>query len=70
VKEDLIEIYINKICLFKNGMPTMKEEELKESLKQKEIDVLINLNLGKSKAKILTTDLTEDYVRINSAYRT
>jgi len=70
VKEDLIEIYINKICLFKNGMPTMKEEELKESLKQKEIEILINLNLGKSKAKFLTTDLTEDYVRINSAYRT
>ena len=70
IKEELIEIYINKICLFKNGIPTMEEEELKESLNQKEIEVLINLNLGKSKANFLTTDLTEDYVRINSAYRT
>jgi len=70
VKEEKIEIYINGICLFQKGLPTMKEEELKESLKQKEIEVLINLNSGKGQAKIFTTDLSEEYVRINSAYRT
>jgi len=70
VKEEKIEIYINGICLFQNGLPTMKEEELKESLRQKEIEVLINLNSGKGQTKIFTTDLSEEYVRINSAYRT
>lgn len=70
VKEEKIEIYINGICLFEKGLPTMREEELKDSLKQKEIEILINLNLGKSKAKLFTTDLSEEYVRVNSAYRT
>lgn len=70
VKEEKIEIYINGVCLFKNGMPTMKENELQNSLKQEEIEVLINLNLGKSQARVFTTDLSEEYVKINSAYRT
>ncbi len=69
VKEEKIEIYINDICLFR-GLPTMREDELKESLKQREIEILINLNLGKGHTTIFTTDLSEDYVRINSAYRT
>lgn len=70
VKEEKIEIYINDICLFDRGLPTMREDELKESLKQREIEILINLNLGKGHTTIFTTDLSEDYVRINSAYRT
>lgn len=70
VIEEKIEIYINGICVFEKGMPTMKEDELKESLKQKEIEIKINLNLGKAQAKIYTTDLSEDYIRINSTYRT
>lgn len=70
VREQKIEIFINGICLFKKGVPTMREEELKDSLKQKEIEILINLNLGKKQAKIFTSDLSEEYVRINSAYRT
>lgn len=70
VKEEKIEIFINGICLFCRGLPTMREEELKESLKQQDIEILINLNLGKGKAKVFTTDLSEEYVRINSAYRT
>jgi len=48
----------------------MKEEELKSAIKQREIDILINLNVGKSSAKVFTNDLSEEYVRINSAYRT
>lgn len=70
VKEEKIEIYINGICLFEKGLPTMREEELQDSLKQKELELLINLNLGKSKTTIYTTDLSEEYVRVNSAYRT
>jgi len=70
VKEEKIEIFINGICLFEKGLPTMKEEELKGAIKQREIDILINLNIGKSSAKVFTNDLSEEYVRINSAYRT
>lgn len=69
VREEKIEVFINGICLFKKGLPTMREEELKDSLKQKEIEILINLNLGRKHSKIFTSDLSEEYVRINSAYR-
>lgn len=70
VKEEKIEIYINGVCLFDKGNPTMREEELKESLKNKEIEILIKLNEGKTEKTVYTSDLTEEYVRINSAYRT
>lgn len=70
IKEEKIEIFINGICLFEKGLPTMREEELKDSLKHREIEVLININLGKAHSRLFTTDLSEEYVRINSAYRT
>ncbi|MEJ5227700.1 bifunctional glutamate N-acetyltransferase/amino-acid acetyltransferase ArgJ [Thermodesulfovibrio sp.] len=70
VKEDKIEIYIGNVCLFYRGLPTMKETEIEKSLKEREIEVLINLNEGHGKARVFTTDLSEEYVRVNSAYRT
>ncbi|WP_297211989.1 MULTISPECIES: bifunctional glutamate N-acetyltransferase/amino-acid acetyltransferase ArgJ [Thermodesulfovibrio] len=70
VKEDKIEIYMGGVCLFYRGLPTMKETEIEELLKEREIEVLINLNEGHGKARVFTTDLSEEYVRVNSAYRT
>ncbi|MEN2985344.1 MAG: bifunctional glutamate N-acetyltransferase/amino-acid acetyltransferase ArgJ [Thermodesulfovibrionaceae bacterium] len=70
VKEEKIELYINGVCLFDKGVPTMKEKDLRESIKNKEIEILINLNVGKAEKTIFTSDLSEEYVRINSAYRT
>uniref|UniRef100_A0A7C4AJ85 Arginine biosynthesis bifunctional protein ArgJ n=1 Tax=Thermodesulfovibrio aggregans TaxID=86166 RepID=A0A7C4AJ85_9BACT len=70
IKEEKIEIFINGICLFKMGLPTMREDELKDSLNRKNIEVLIDLNLGRKQSKVFTSDISEEYVRINSAYRT
>lgn len=70
VKEESIQIFINNICLFDKGIPTMKENELQESLEQKEVQILINLNMGRGRTKIFTSDISEEYVKINSAYRT
>ncbi len=70
IKEEKIEISINNIILFDKGIPTLRENELENALKEQEIDIQINLNLGKAEARIYTTDLSEEYVRINSAYRT
>jgi len=70
VKEESIQIFINNICLFDKGMPTMRENELQESLEKKEVQILINLNIGRGTAKIFTSDISEEYVKINSAYRT
>jgi N-acetylglutamate synthase/N-acetylornithine aminotransferase len=32
--------------------------------------VVLDLNAGQGEASFLTTDLSEEYVRINAAYRT
>lgn len=46
------------------------EDFAKEVLQQDEIQILINLNLGKCKAVAWGCDLTYDYVKINGDYRT
>ena len=39
-------------------------------MKSKEISITVDLHSGKSSARVLTCDLTEDYIRINAEYRT
>lgn len=50
--------------------PNFSEARLAELLKAKEIVVEIDLNVGKGKTTFYTSDLTIDYVKLNSAYRT
>ena len=39
-------------------------------MKAREFEVRLDLGLGKSSARILTCDLSYDYVRINAEYTT
>lgn len=56
--------------LYKNGEPAaFSESLLKKYLSQKEIAVSLDLGQGKGSFTVLTTDLTEDYIRINAHYR-
>lgn len=41
-----------------------------DALGQKEIEVSVDLNIGDKSASVWTTDLSEEYVRINSKYTT
>lgn len=74
-----VNVNENKIDIDIAGMPVVRqgvevtgfdEKKLKEKLKQDEITVLINLNLGNESAVFYTSDLTLEYVKINSVYRT
>jgi len=67
-----IEISIQGYPVVQKGVesPIFKEERLAELLKAKEILVEIDLNVGKAKTCFYTSDLTFDYVKLNSAYRT
>ncbi|MDI6690049.1 MAG: bifunctional glutamate N-acetyltransferase/amino-acid acetyltransferase ArgJ [Actinomycetota bacterium] len=66
-----IDIYLSHHQIVKGsvGLP-FNEGEIKEVLKDKEIRVTIDLNLGDSIATVWTTDLSYDYVKINAAYKT
>lgn len=66
-----VKMYIGKILLFKNGSPTKFDEaKVSNYLKGKEIDIKVDLNIGKFSASVWTCDLTYDYIKINADYRT
>ena len=57
------------VCKNGAGIP-FSEEEAKEVLLQKEIEILVGLNDGEENATAWGCDLTYDYVKINGDYRT
>ncbi len=70
IKEEKIDIYFGKIKIVHKGIGTGKDDKAAEILKGKELKIIINLNLGRYSAKVLTCDLTEEYIKENKAYRT
>ena len=65
-----IEIYLNGVPWIANLKVLKNEEKIKEEMRKPEIELLIKLKKGKLSCEVLTTDLTEDYIRINAHYRT
>jgi glutamate N-acetyltransferase/amino-acid N-acetyltransferase len=69
--EKKVSIHLGNIRVVKKGIGTGKDSEANTYLKNNnEVKILIILNRGKASAKVLTCDLTEEYVRVNAAYRT
>lgn len=68
IKEEKINIYIDKFKLVNKGMGIKKIPN--NIFSKKEIVVTIELGLGKKEAKVLTCDLTEGYIKINASYMT
>jgi glutamate N-acetyltransferase/amino-acid N-acetyltransferase len=63
---DRLSIWIDKVPVFVDGLPTGDEPQLENGSCAIEID----LALGDGAATYLTTDLSYDYVKINAEYRT
>jgi len=70
IKEGMTDIFLNGLKIVSKGIGTGRDKEANEKLKNKEIKIVIDLHLRRGAAKILTCDLTEDYVKINAEYRT
>jgi glutamate N-acetyltransferase/amino-acid N-acetyltransferase len=70
LKEEKTDIYLNGLKIVSKGMGTSKDKEANERLKDKEVKIIVDLHLEKGAAKVLTCDLTEDYIKINAEYRT
>jgi glutamate N-acetyltransferase/amino-acid N-acetyltransferase len=70
IKEEKIDISLNGVKIASKGLGTGRDKEANEKLRGREIKIVIDLHLGKGSAKVLTCDLTEDYVKINAEYRT
>jgi len=68
--EEKVAIYFGKIKVVHNGLSNGMDKEAGKVLRGKEVPVIIDLHLGKSSSKVLTCDLTEEYIRVNATYRT
>ena len=66
-----LEIRLNRQPLVKKGFihPKYSEKLASRAMQKKEITIEINLGLGKQAFEVMTSDLSEDYVLINSDYR-
>ncbi len=70
IDSDKIDIYFEDFAVMKNGQAIQYDEEHGNRLmKNKHLSFIIDLNSGNSDAKIYTTDISYDYIRINAEYK-
>jgi len=72
VREDRLDVYLNDVCVMKQGCPVPFSKEKMISALSNSDNVLIRLclHLGNGQATAWGCDLSEEYVRINSSYTT
>jgi glutamate N-acetyltransferase/amino-acid N-acetyltransferase len=68
---DKLSISFNGIRVAKSGArdPSYDEAEVSTAMKRPKITIKISLGLGKGRDRVLTCDLTKEYVAINGDYR-
>jgi len=70
MREGKVDITFNGVPVVKNGLDTGNEKKAAKAIKTRDIAVTVELKAGKHSATVWTTDLSYEYVKINSAYRT
>jgi glutamate N-acetyltransferase/amino-acid N-acetyltransferase len=70
IKEERIDISFGKVKVACKGVSAGMDERAGRVLRGKHVKVVINLNLGRYSASVLTCDMSEEYIRVNAAYRT
>jgi glutamate N-acetyltransferase/amino-acid N-acetyltransferase len=71
IDTDRVDLFLGQVRLLHQGLP---DPDYRESLGQsemarEEISIRVNLNLGDASARIWTSDLSYEYVKINAEYR-
>jgi glutamate N-acetyltransferase / amino-acid N-acetyltransferase len=68
---DRLSIAFNGIRVAKRGErdPSYDEVQVSEAMKNPEIQIKVSIGLGKGRDRVLTCDLTKEYVAINGDYR-
>ena len=67
-----VSIHLDDVCIVSNGG---RDQDYRESMgqavmSQEEISIRVNLDRGSDSARLWTTDLSYEYVKINAEYRT
>jgi glutamate N-acetyltransferase/amino-acid N-acetyltransferase len=68
---DKLSIYFGDIRVASGGArdPSYDEKKVSVYMKRDVIDLTVDLNLGRASDRVLTCDLTKEYVAINGGYR-
>jgi len=71
IEERKIQLWIEGVKIVDCGTMVSEEAEKEAAARMKgqEVTIAINLNKGRGKGKMITCDLTYDYIRINADYR-
>lgn len=71
-EEEKIDMYFEDLPYVKNGIiiDEKLEEKAARIMKQDEITITIDLNMGKGEKTVYTCDFSKEYVSINADYRT
>jgi len=71
VSQNKIEIYLDKICMFKKGgFTNPAANKVTKIYRKANVSIVVNLNLGNKSAKMFTCDLSKRYIDINAHYST
>ncbi|MGH6715394.1 MAG: bifunctional glutamate N-acetyltransferase/amino-acid acetyltransferase ArgJ, partial [Bradyrhizobium sp.] len=68
---DKLSIFFNGIRLARSGArdPSYDEAEASRAMRENTISIKVTLGLGKGRDRVLTCDLTKEYIAINGDYR-
>ena len=71
LRPELVELYLGRVRVVEGGVVcNYRAREAENAVSGKAVQITLDLNEGAHEASVLTCDLTAEYVRINSAYRT
>jgi glutamate N-acetyltransferase/amino-acid N-acetyltransferase len=68
---DKLSIWFNGIRVAHKGArdPSYDEAKVSEAMKNPKVEITVALGMGQGKDRVLTCDLTKEYVAINGDYR-
>jgi glutamate N-acetyltransferase/amino-acid N-acetyltransferase len=71
IEEHKVQLLIGGVKIVEGGtmVSVEAEKEAAERMRGKEVTITIHLNQGRWKDRMITCDLTYDYIRINAGYR-
>lgn len=70
LSEEKVSIKFGNVMIVQDGLDTGKRKAAEKVLSNDEVVVTVDLASGLAEAKILTCDITENYIKINAEYTT
>jgi glutamate N-acetyltransferase/amino-acid N-acetyltransferase len=71
-KPDKVTVRLDRTVIFTNGAPAprLDDRKLAAIMKRKHVPITVDLGAGRASDRVLTCDLSRDYVTINADYHT